>query len=509
MFYSLVKKFIKSLLKSFRHAFVTNEEVQKLVNKYPRIFYFYKTRIDKAKFTGLPLTVFGLCFFYILILFLSTVEDFVTSDIIVEADARLNTLLYVFRNATLVNFFMWVTLLGEIEVVVTFMIIISLALFIMHKKWHILGLWLSVVGSEGFTYLTKIIFHRPRPVNAVILEHSASFPSGHATISISFYGFIVYILVKKMKKKRHRILITMLGVIFVALIGFSRLYLGVHYLSDVWAGYLVGLLWLIVSISLTEWKISHSTPEAPKKNIFNLRRKQILFLSATSATIVYLIFGFSYHPKLIPGQPITIEAVVKNADNIFVDYNLSRYTETLTGDTQEPISFIITAKDDKNLIENFKQAGWLAADSVNIHSSIEMAKFSILNQEYATAPMTPSFWNKEVHNFGFQKSTEAKTIRQRHHARFWKTNFKTEDEQSIYVGTVSLDVGLKWLITHKISPDIDTERELLFTDLQNTYAIKYFSKTKLVKPTLGKNFSGDQFFTDGEAYFLKLDGIVK
>lgn len=497
-----MKKIIKSILKSFKHAFITNEEVQRLVNKYPRLFYFYKKRIDKAKFTGLPLTIFGLCFFYILVLFLSVVQDFITADIIIQADERINTLLYVFRNATAVKTFIWITLLGESWTIIVFILLTSIFLFLANKKWHILGLWLATIGSEGFTYLAKIIFQRSRPLNSVLLETSASFPSGHATIAVSFYGFIVYLLIKKMKKKRYRILTTLSGIILALLIGFSRLYLGVHYTSDIWAGYLVGLLWLIIGISLTEWKLSHNQPTPTQIKITTKQFDNIFIGLVGTAIIFYIACGLSYNPKLIPGKPITIEATVKNVENMFIDYNLSRHTETLTGDTQEPISFIISAQNDNLLVENFKKAGWLTADSVNIHSSIDMAKFAILNQEYATAPMTPSFWNKEVHNFGFQKATEIKSIRQRHHARFWKTNIKTADGQNIYVGTVSFDIGLKWLITHKISPDIDTERELLFSDLQNINALKYFSKTKLVKPTLGKNFGGDQFFTDGEAYFI-------
>jgi len=116
--------------------------------------------------------------------------------------------------------------------------------------------------------------------------------------------------------------------------------------------------------------------------------------------------------------------------------------------------------------------------------------------------MTPSFWNKQVNDFGFEKSTETKSVRQKHHARFWKTNLKNDQGNNIYVGTVSLDTGIKWGITHKISPNINTERKLLFTDLEKTGVIKNSIKTKLVNPILGKNFSGDQFFTDGETYFV-------
>jgi len=117
--------------------------------------------------------------------------------------------------------------------------------------------------------------------------------------------------------------------------------------------------------------------------------------------------------------------------------------------------------------------------------------------------MTPSFWNAKVHDFGFEKSTEAHSARERHHARFWRTPFETQDG-SVYVGAASQDGGVKWLITHTLKPDIDTARNSLFTDLENAGTVSRFQKERLVEPTLGRNFSGDQFFTDGMAYVIML-----
>ena len=118
--------------------------------------------------------------------------------------------------------------------------------------------------------------------------------------------------------------------------------------------------------------------------------------------------------------------------------------------------------------------------------------------------MTPSFWNGQVHDFGWEKDTNQHSVRQRHHARFWQTNFKTAQGKNIYVGTASLDTGIKWLVTHQISPDIDTERELIFQDLEQSGVVKNFSWQQFVDPILGQNFSGDQFFTDGQLYILEL-----
>lgn len=495
-----MKLFLKSLLQSFKKAFTTNEEVQRLGKRYPRAASFLKQRLDRTKFNGLPLTILSVAFLYALLLFFGAIGDFIASDIIVSADGRVNTLLYAFRNALAVKIFIWITLLGESPTVLMFALVVSVLLWLSRKKWQIFTLWLTIIGGEGFTFILKLVFHRPRPINAVFLEDSNSFPSGHATIAVAFYGFIAYLLLRKNKNKPYRILT--ISSILITGIGLSRLYLGVHYVSDVWAGYLAGLLWLIIGISITEWKLFQNRNDLSGQNRIYKYRRIISGGLIGIAFVFYISYGLLYHPKFLLKPPITIQATVTSTTNIFNDFNIPRYTETLTGETQEPVSFIISAKDDSSFMADFEKAGWSLADPVNFNSTSELIKFAILNKEYSTAPMTPSFWNKQVHNFGFEKSTDVKSVRQRHHARFWKTNLITAQKETIYVGTASLDIGIKWFITHKISPDIDTERELLLTDLQKIGVIKNFERVKLVSPALGQNFSGDQFFTDGGAYFI-------
>ena len=96
-------------------------------------------------------------------------------------------------------------------------------------------------------------------------------------------------------------------------------------------------------------------------------------------------------------------------------------------------------------------------------------------------------------------------MRERHHARFWKTNLRTADGQLVYVGTASFDAGIKWGgLTHVIAPDIDAERELLFNDLLRGGEVSDFDKRPLVPPARGSNAAGDSFYTDGEAYTLYL-----
>ncbi|MEK7669578.1 MAG: phosphatase PAP2 family protein [Patescibacteria group bacterium] len=135
--------------------------------------------------------------------------------------------------------------------------------FYIHRHYQrILPLLITIGGSAGTVYLLKHLFYRARPVaEALYLETSSSFPSGHATMAMALYGFIFYIIwsysVKDSRDKHHslhKFLIIFLAIL-ILLVGVSRLYLGVHYLSDVLAGYVIGLVWLWISHLISKLKI--------------------------------------------------------------------------------------------------------------------------------------------------------------------------------------------------------------------------------------------------------------
>lgn len=99
--------------------------------------------------------------------------------------------------------------------------------------------------------LLKRILQRPRPEEFRIIKESGySFPSGHSMISMAFYGFLIYLIYKNVKNKYLKwSLITVLGILIIS-IGVSRIYLGVHYTSDVVAGFLIAISYLIIYISI-------------------------------------------------------------------------------------------------------------------------------------------------------------------------------------------------------------------------------------------------------------------
>lgn len=179
-------------------------------------------------------------------------------------------------------------------------------------------------------------------------------------------------------------------------------------------------------------------------------------------------------------------------------------SESILGAPQEPISLIVLAKDEASFLEAIRKAGWQLADQPSLGTMSRAALSAWFNREYITAPVTPAFWNGKPQDFGFEAETTHKSLRQRHHARFWKTGFRTINGSLIFVGTASFDDGLRWVLTHHIDPNIDAERDFLATDLQNTGLVSSKSDVQLVAPVLGQNLTGDPFFTDGKAILLQL-----
>lgn len=108
---------------------------------------------------------------------------------------------------------------------------------------------LAYVGAQFLSYSLKLAFRRDRPffTDPLATVSTYSFPSGHATVSIAVYGALCLVLVRRLTGPA-RVVCVAAAVLLVSLIGFSRLYLGVHFLSDVLAGFSVGLAWLALCV---------------------------------------------------------------------------------------------------------------------------------------------------------------------------------------------------------------------------------------------------------------------
>ena len=114
----------------------------------------------------------------------------------------------------------------------------------------------AIIGATAMIYLMKHTFLRARPSFPLHLvsEDSFSFPSGHAFISLVFYGLLMYFVIRHEYTLRAKILTCLASGLFIVLVGFSRLYLGVHWPSDVIGSWVMGGVWLAVVIWIAHEK---------------------------------------------------------------------------------------------------------------------------------------------------------------------------------------------------------------------------------------------------------------
>jgi membrane-associated phospholipid phosphatase len=223
--------------------------------RFPRTTAFVGARLNPRVFTGLPLTLIALAGAYAVILFGGLVEAVMESDEIRSFDSRIASWIEPLRSDELVAIFRWITELGAMPTLTAVAIVASGFMIAHGPRRYVLPLWLTVAGSQITTYSGKYIFDRPRP--EFILDVTAatpSFPSGHTTGAMAVYGIIAYAILRDVTSQRARFDIAYWTGVLILLIGFSRIFLGVHFASDVAAGLLVGGFWLLAGVTVAELK---------------------------------------------------------------------------------------------------------------------------------------------------------------------------------------------------------------------------------------------------------------
>ncbi len=503
--FSFLKDFWKFLVLEFRK----NKKIKKFIKIHPKIITFLKNRLNKNNFDGLPLTILFVLFLYVFTEFIWMTDAILDQWLITQIDVRLSEFFFYFKDIRLINFFLFISYFWNPIIVFLLTFIVSLILLLKNKKFETIWLLSSVFISSIVSTISKIIIARPRPEYAVYKELSYSFPSFHAVISVALYGFIIWLFLVWIKKWKKRINLIFLWITIAFLIWFSRLYLNVHYLSDVISGWFLGFLGLLLWITIT-WYLKHKYHKNNFLKYFQEKEenkfKNLLSILLIISFLLFSIFYYKIYYRNIVFTTTKNEVYknITNINNLFKNNPHLRFTETITGRDSVPINFIFLAKNDNDLINIFKKSWWKEADKLWRRALKNMWKNLLTHKTYETAPMTPLYWNKEIQDFWFQKLPKIDTIKYRHHIRIWKTNYKIGDYY-IFVWCWIYDNWIKWWITHKIDPDIDKERDYILKSLEKTNFIDSKKYIMLEKDWFNwTNFSGDPFFTNWKAYILKI-----
>jgi len=169
-------------------------------------------------------------------------------EIILNWDQQIAAVIYGWRSPILTKIMLFITNLGSTVVIVILGLIMFLLIWRKWSKNEACRLVVTMLGGVILNNLLKIMIRRPRPMLMLPLvkENSYSFPSGHAMNATIFYLLVAVYIYKFLGKKKYKWIFVISLIFLVLLIGFSRVYLGVHYPSDVVSGILMGFLWLVI-----------------------------------------------------------------------------------------------------------------------------------------------------------------------------------------------------------------------------------------------------------------------
>lgn len=168
-------------------------------------------------------------------------------------DARVRNWVHGFASPTLTTAMRVVSIIGYQGLIAAFVVALAVFLWL---RWRRAALWLvlTIAGALLLDLALKNTFHRPRPQPFFgDVLHDPSFPSGHALFSFCFYGVMAGLLSARLRSRWLKVLVWTLAAALIAAIGLSRIYLGVHYPSDVLAGYLAAALWVSSLVAADRW----------------------------------------------------------------------------------------------------------------------------------------------------------------------------------------------------------------------------------------------------------------
>jgi membrane-associated phospholipid phosphatase len=199
---------------------------------------------DRLRAIGLPLIGALLVLVASVWAFGAITEELLEDD--TENDQRLAEWLHGRATEPFTDLFRGITWLGNVPTLLAIALLAIVISWRRRERTDAVFVALAFVGAQVISNGMKLGFRRERPFFAdpLATESTYSFPSGHALVSLAVYGSIALVLAQRLPTRGKRILVLSSAAVLVGAIGFSRLYLGVHFLSDVLAGFAAGTAWL-------------------------------------------------------------------------------------------------------------------------------------------------------------------------------------------------------------------------------------------------------------------------
>ncbi|MDX9709338.1 MAG: bifunctional DedA family/phosphatase PAP2 family protein [Trichloromonas sp.] len=272
------------------HSLLKRPAVRRLKERHPGLWAFLADRFDPRHSAGLFLTAGFAGVLLFSVLFILLVGPFP------RLDQSIHQSLAGLRHPVADPIALFITYLGNGPVIALLGLWANLWLLLRRRYFSILLLTGGTLAGELLVYLFKLFFARPRPASPFIhlVMDLHGFPSAHAFVALVFYGLLVYMLLDTLNHLEKRFYLVVGGSLLTLLIGFSRLYLGVHWFSDVLGGYALAAAWL--SLLITAGELRRRTGEfpwgpAPARPALSPGRRR-LYLALAAIPLLWALWGY-------------------------------------------------------------------------------------------------------------------------------------------------------------------------------------------------------------------------